>query len=143
MIPRSRSRSWSARPACCARSSTVCPRARPRPAKAPGAGARRTRLDGLPPGGAGAREGPGRWSPYDVVGHLIHGERTDWIPRAEIILDQGQNRRFTPYDRFAQFRESQGKSLINLLDEFEALRRANLETLSGWHVTDTQLALQE
>ena len=86
-------------------------------------------------------EGPGTWSPYVIVGHLIHGERTDWIPRARIILEQGANRRFTPYDRFAQFRESEGKPLEQLLDEFAELRAANVSTLEGWRLTDEELAL--
>lgn len=89
-----------------------------------------------------ATEGPGTWSPYDVVGHLIHGERQDWITRAQIILAQGPDRRFTPFDREAMFRESGGKSLDQLLDEFESLRAANLGTLAGWRLTEVQLALQ-
>jgi hypothetical protein len=104
-------------------------------------GTLRALLDGLSPDWFDATEGPDTWSPYVVVGHLIHGERTDWIPRAEIILAQGENRRFTPYDRFAQFTESQGRSLRQLLDEFAALRAVNLRTLTGWSLTDTQLAL--
>jgi hypothetical protein len=104
-------------------------------------GTLRAMLDGLSSSWFEATEGPDTWSPYDVVGHLIHGERTDWIPRAEIILAQGENRRFSPYDRFAQFRESKGKSLRNLLDEFGELRAANVRTLSGWNLTDEQLAL--
>ena len=76
----------------------------------------RTMIAGLPPSWTDATEGPDTWSPYVIVGHLIHAERTDWIPRAQIILAQGPERRFTPYDRFAQFRESQGKSLAELLD---------------------------
>jgi hypothetical protein len=104
-------------------------------------GTLRAMLSGLPPEWTDATEGPETWSPYDIVGHLIHGERTDWIPRARIILEQGTDRRFTPYDRFAQFRESQGKTLTDLLDEFEKLRRWNLETLAGWELTDAQLAL--
>jgi Protein of unknown function (DUF664). len=87
-------------------------------------------------------EGGETWSPYDVVGHLIHGERTDWLVRAEKILTRGKNEPFTPFDRFAQFRESDGKSLDNLLDEFEEVRRRNLETLAAWHLTDAQLALE-
>jgi hypothetical protein len=101
----------------------------------------RALLAGLPAGWTDATEGPDTWSPYVIVGHLIHGERTDWIPRAEIILAQGQNRRFIPYDRFAQFRESQGKSLEQLLDEFARLREANLKTLVGWNLTDAQLEM--
>lgn len=96
----------------------------------------------LPSAWADATEGPETWSPYDIVGHLIHGERTDWIPRARIILAQGPQRRFTPYDRFAQFRESQGKPLVDLLDEFARLRAENLATLAGWRLTEAQLALE-
>lgn len=99
-------------------------------------------LGGLPGGWTGATEGPDTWSPYDIVGHLIHGERTDWIPRARLILGQGADRRFASFDRFAQFRESRGKSLAELLDEFERLRAANLEILAGWRLTDAQLALE-
>ena len=98
-------------------------------------------LRGLPADWIDATEGPDTWSPYVVVGHLIHGERTDWIPRARIVLDQRADRRFAPYDRFAQFRESEGKSLEQLLDEFAALRAANLATLEGWHLTDRDLSL--
>jgi hypothetical protein len=102
----------------------------------------RAMLAGLPSTWTEATEGPATSSPYDIVGHLIHGERTDWIPRAQIILAQGANRRFTPFDRFAQFRESQGKSLADLLDEFARLRAENLVTLAGWRVTEAQLALE-
>src|SRR5919202_1949688 len=101
----------------------------------------RAMLAGLPPAWTDATEGPETWSPYVIVGHLIHGERTDWIPRAQIILAQGAERRFTPFDRFAQFRESQGKSLAELLEEFAHLRAENLATLRGWRLTDDQLAL--
>lgn len=76
-----------------------------------------------------ANEGPETFSPYDVVGHLIHGERTDWIPRLRIILDHGTSRPFDRYDRFAQARESLGQSMEQLLDSFRDLRRANLTTL--------------
>ena len=99
-------------------------------------------LAGLSPAWTDATEGPDTWSPFIVVGHLIHGERTDWIPRARIILAQGPSRHFEPYDRFAQFRESQGKSLADLLDEFARLRAGNLATLAGWRLTETQLALE-
>jgi hypothetical protein len=102
----------------------------------------RALLDGLSPAWTDATEGPETWSPYVIVGHLIHAERTDWIPRAQIILAQGPNRRFTPYDRFAQFQESRGKTLIELLDEFARLRAEGLTTLVGWRLTETQLALQ-
>lgn len=104
--------------------------------------AMRAMLAGLPPVWTDATEGPDTWSPYVIVGHLIHGERADWIPRARIVLAQGPDRRFIPYDRFAQFRESRGKSLGDLLDEFADLRAANLVTLAGWGLTDTELALE-
>lgn len=102
----------------------------------------RAMLSGLPPEWTDATEGPDTWSPYTVVGHLIHGERTDWIPRAQLILAQGADRRFTPYDRFAQFRESEGKSLNDLLDEFARLRAENLATLRGWRLDDAKLDLK-
>jgi hypothetical protein len=102
----------------------------------------RAMLSGLSPEWTEATEGPDTWSPYVIVGHLIHGEKTDWIPRAQIILDQGASRQFTPYDRFAQFRESEGKSLETLLDEFATLRATNLETLQGWRLDDAKLSLQ-
>ena len=102
----------------------------------------RAMLSGLPTAWINATEGPDTWSPYDILGHLIHGERTDWIPRAQIILEPGTLRRFTPFDRFAQFRESQGKSLAQLLDEFAHHRAESLATLSGWQLTDAQLALE-
>lgn len=102
----------------------------------------RALLAGLPEGWIVADEGPETFSPFDNVGHLIHGERTDWIPRARIILEQGKNRRFEPYDRFAQKRESMGKTLAQLLDEFAQLREANVATLRGWNLSDAQLALE-
>ena len=101
----------------------------------------RAMLAGLPPVWTDADEGPGTWSPWAILGHLIHGEQTDWIARAELILAQGAERRFTPFDREAQFRESRGKSLGELLDEFERVRAANLQTIAGWRLTAAQLAL--
>jgi hypothetical protein len=101
----------------------------------------RTLLRGLDPAWTDATEGPETWSPYAIVGHLIHGERTNWVPRAQLILAQEPNRRFTPFDRVAPFRESQSESLDDLLDEFARLRAANLTTLAGWRLTDTELAL--
>ena len=82
------------------------------------------------------------WSPFDVVGHYIHGEETDWIPRAEIILRQGENITFEPFDRFAQFEKSKGKTLGELLDDFAGLRKKNLETLASWNLNDEQLQLK-
>ena len=74
-------------------------------------------------------EGPGSWSPYDIVGHLIHGEETNWIPRATSILLHGETRPFEPFDRFAMFERSRGKSLPELLDRFAELRREDIAEL--------------
>jgi hypothetical protein len=74
-------------------------------------------------------EGGDTWTVYDIVGHLIHGERTDWMPRAKMILQYGETRAFDPFDRLAQQRESQGKSLDQLVDEFAGLRAMNLDEL--------------
>ena len=101
----------------------------------------RALLGGLPEVWTTANEGADTFSAFDNVGHLIHGERTDWIPRARIILAQGVNRTFEPYDRFAQVRESEGKTLATLLDEFAALRAENVAVLRGWRLTEAQLAL--
>jgi len=102
----------------------------------------RSLLSGLPESWTTPNEGPDTFSAFDNVGHLIHGERADWIPRVRIILDQGPNRRFEPYDRFAQVHESKGKNLAQLLDEFSDLRAANLVTLRGWTIGDRELALE-
>lgn len=104
-------------------------------------GVLRAMLGDLPAAWIDGDEGPETWSPFVIVGHLAHGERTDWIPRARIILAQGADRRFVPFDRFAQFRESAGKSLGALLDEFEDLRRDNLATLRDWRLSDEHLEL--
>ncbi len=105
-------------------------------------GTLRAMLAGLSPAWIDANEGPDTWSPYVVVGHLLHGERAGWIPRARLIVAQGENRRFAPFDRLAQFRESQGKTLGELLDEFDRWRADNLATLAGWRLTEPQLALE-
>ena len=102
----------------------------------------RALLGGLPDTWTTSNEGPNTFSPFDVVGHLIHGERTDWTPRARIILAQGPNRRFEPYDRFAQVRESAGKSMAELIDEFARLREENLATLRSWNLSEQELALE-
>ncbi len=94
----------------------------------------RVQLAGLPEGWTSGNEGPETWSPYDVIGHLIHGERTDWIPRARIVLEHGPAKAFEPFDRFAQFKDSRGKSLGSLLDTFASLRRENLATLRSWNL---------
>jgi hypothetical protein len=92
-------------------------------------------LRGLPEGWISANEGGETWSPYDVIGHLIHGERTDWMPRAKIILERGEGRPFDKFDRFAQFTASQGRTLASLLDEFASLRQLNLRDLAALKVT--------
>jgi DinB superfamily len=86
-----------------------------------------------------ANEGPATWSPFDVVGHLNHGERTDWIPRARIIVQQGEARAFDPFDRQGHAREVQGKSLAQLLDEFAHLRSQNLIELRAWKLQPSDL----
>jgi DinB family protein len=96
-------------------------------------------LRGLPEPWIVANEGGDTWSPFDVVGHLIHGERTDWIPRARIILEHGESRPFDKFDRFAQFDVSRGRTLASLLDEFASLRARNLEELAALQVTDRDL----
>lgn len=82
------------------------------------------------------------WSPFDVIGHYIYCEETDWIPRAEIILRKGENRTFEPFDRFAQFEISKGKTLYELLETFAEIRRKNLETLKSWNLSEAQLKLK-
>jgi hypothetical protein len=99
-------------------------------------------LRDLPDGWTAINEGPGTWSPYVVIGHLIHGEKTDWMPRLEIILERGTKRPFDPFDREAQLREDPGKSLSLLLDEFSTLRQQNLERLRGLNLGPEQLAMQ-
>jgi len=96
-------------------------------------------LRGLPDGWIGAHEGGETWSPFDVIGHLIHGERTDWIPRAKVILEHGDAIPFEKFDRFAQLEVSKGRTLATLLDEFAALRRQSLRDLESLQLTDAQL----
>ena len=86
-------------------------------------------------------EGPDTFSPFDNVGHLIDGEETDWMPRARIILAQGPNRRFEPYDRFRHRARNSQRTLDSLLDEFTRLRAENLRVLESWHLTEAQLDL--
>jgi DinB family protein len=82
-----------------------------------------------------SNEGPETWSPYDVVGHLIEGEEMDWIPRARIILEQGEARPFDKFDRVAMFEKSRGKSLLELLAQFEKLRGESLRQLDEMKLT--------
>jgi hypothetical protein len=84
-------------------------------------------------------EGENTWSAFDVVGHLIHGERTDWMPRVRMVLQFGESQKFEPFDRWGQARESQGKSLEQLLDEFARLRSENLGALRGLNLRPEDL----
>lgn len=95
-------------------------------------------LSGLPETWIRATEGKGTWSPFDVIGHLIHGERTDWIPRARHIL-AGDMRPFESFDRMAQFTESEGMSLGELLETFTHLRGENLAALVDMNLTEADL----
>ncbi|PYX35521.1 MAG: hypothetical protein DMG81_17870 [Acidobacteria bacterium] len=87
-------------------------------------------------------EGEGSWSAFDIVGHLIFGERTDWMSRARMILQFQESKSFEPFDRLGQVREGQGKSLEQLLDEFAGLRAENLRELRALNLQPTSLALR-
>jgi len=93
-------------------------------------------LDGLPDDWVLPNEGPETFSPYDVVGHLIHGEKTDWVPRIKKILDFGNTQAFEKYDRFAQYENSKGKTLQQLLDEFGAIRKENMVWFKALNLTE-------
>lgn len=98
-----------------------------------------TLLRGLPEAWTHRNEGGTTWSAFDVVGHLIHGERADWIPRARRILEHGETKAFDPFDRLAQQKDSQGKSLENLLDEFARLRAESLDALRALNLAPKDL----
>jgi hypothetical protein len=87
-------------------------------------------------------EGKNTWSAFDIVGHLIHGDRTDWIPRAKMILQFGESKPFEPFDRLGQQRESQGKSLPQLLDEFAHLRLEKLGELRSLNLRPQDFELR-
>ena len=98
-----------------------------------------TLLRDLPEPWIRGTEGPETWSPYDVVGHLIQGERTDWMPRVEHLLTHGETKPFKPFDRFAQFEASRGQTLAQLLDTFTELRTQNLRKLAGLELGEIDL----
>jgi hypothetical protein len=98
-------------------------------------------LRGIAPQWHAVNEGEGTWSAKDVIGHLIHGEETDWVPRARIILEHGPSRPFEPFDRVAMFTRFADWDLERLLDRFAELRAANLSTVLAWRLTPAQLAL--
>jgi hypothetical protein len=97
-------------------------------------------LRGMPDTWARRNEGGDSWSAFDIVGHLIYGERADWMARARMILEHGESRAFEPFDRFAQFKLSEGKSLEQLLDEFARLRKQNLAELHALNLENADLA---
>src|SRR5438034_8581501 len=97
-------------------------------------------LSDLPETSTLRNEGEKSWSAFDVVGHLIHGERTDWMPRARIVMQFGETRTFESFDRWGHVRESQGKSLGQLLDEFARLRSKNLGELRALNLRPEDLA---
>ncbi len=96
-------------------------------------------LQNLHPDWTSTNEGVDTWSAYDVIGHLIHGDKSDWVVRAEIILSNRNEKRFEAFDRFAQFEDSKGKTLPQLLTEFNAIRKANIERLRSLNITDEDL----
>ncbi len=97
-------------------------------------------IAGLPEPWLKATEGAGTWSAYDIVGHLIHGELTDWIPRARMILEHGQTRAFEPFDRIAMFRDDQSRPISALLDQFAFLRAENVAILRNLKLSCDDLA---
>jgi hypothetical protein len=84
-------------------------------------------------------EGKNSWSPYDILGHLIYGEKTDWIPRIKIIMSHEHDKRFKPFDRYAQINESKGKSMKQLIVEFNVIRQQNLGILRSLKIKDSDL----
>ncbi|MCC6950574.1 MAG: DinB family protein [Phycisphaerales bacterium] len=103
-------------------------------------GVLRALLAGLPEAAVRGNYGPGTWSAYEVVGHLIVGERLDWIPRAKIVLEHGTSRAFDPFPHDATIKPESGRSLASLLDEFESLRRESLRALAAMGLCDADLA---
>jgi hypothetical protein len=97
-------------------------------------------LRGLPDTWVLGNEGADTWSPFDIVGHMAFAERTDWMPRARRILESGETRPFDPFDRFAQLKESEGKTLDLLLDDFARLRQESLAALEALHLQEGDLA---
>ena len=92
-------------------------------------------LQGISADWTSANEGGETWSVYDIIGHLIHGEKTDWIPRTDIILSERSDKTFRPFDRFAQFEDSKGRTLIQLLAEFKILRDSNVAQIRSKNIT--------
>ena len=99
-------------------------------------------LGGLSDPWIGGNEGPDTFSPFDVVGHLIDGEETDWMPRARIILSRAADARFEPYDRFRHRARNVERTMASLLAELARLRSANLDELRSWALGPAELALR-
>jgi hypothetical protein len=99
-------------------------------------------LRDLPDAWTRYNEGDKTWSAFDVVGHLIHCERTNWMPRARMILRDGDTKTFEPFDRWGHVTECRGKSADQVLDEFAHVRAENLIEVRGWHLGPEQLALR-
>lgn len=102
----------------------------------------RSMLEGLSEPWVMSHYGENTFSPFDVVGHLIHGERTDWMPRARIILEHGEAKPFDPFDRYAMFEASKGTCIGELLDTFDSLRRDNIQALKSLNLIPEQLMLR-
>ena len=101
----------------------------------------KTYLEGLSEDWTNHNEGENTWSPFDILGHLIVGEKTDWIIRVQIIIADNPDKNFRPFDMAAQFEQGRGKSLAQLLSEFEVLRNENLKKLRTMNLTDEQMLL--
>ncbi len=98
-------------------------------------------LEGRPDIWVAINEGGETWSSFDVVGHLVHGELTDWIPRLHLVLENNMST-FEPFDRFAQFESSKGKTLRDLLHQFTVLRETNLDQLEQLNLQEHQYDLE-
>ena len=94
-------------------------------------------LNGISEKWTSQNEGEDTWSPFDVVGHLIHCEQTNWIPRLDILLFEGENKTFAPVDMTAQFTNSKGKTMNELLHEFGAIRKLNIQRLTRFHIKES------
>ena len=101
----------------------------------------RAQLKGLDETWVRSNYGPDTFSPFDVVGHFVHGEKVDWICRTKIILEHGESRPFDDFDRYAMHEDSRGKSIDDLLDEFESRRNDNLAELESMNITEEQFTL--
>lgn len=99
-------------------------------------------LRDVAPGWYAADEGPGTWSPFEVVGHLVHAEETNWVPRARHVLERGEGRPFEPFDRSAHLARFEGWPLGALLDRFAGLRASSLQTVRSWSLSEEDLALR-